>query len=103
MSAASLSESKTIGGSINIGNANVVSTGGLVGIAQTGTITNNTFNSVVSGSKCTAVGVLVGNADAATKTTDNKVKGTFFDEAITLSTAMVGTGTAATGTELYTE
>ena len=100
---ATVSECKMIGGEINIGNANTVAAGGLVGIAQTGTITNNTFNSVVSGSKCTAVGVLVGNADAATKTTDNKVKGTFFDEAITLSTAMVGTGTAATGTELYTE
>lgn len=100
---ATVSECQMIGGEINIGNANTLAAGGLVGIAQKSTITNNIFNSTILGKTCTAVGVLVGNADATTAVSKNKVKGSFYGNAITLSTAMVGTGTAATETELLTE
>lgn len=89
---------------LHFNTANTVASGGFVGLVTKSTISNNTFNSTISGTATTAHGVLAGNADAATTISNNKIKGTYYGAAITLSSAMVGTGTPTiSGTELLTE
>ena len=101
---ATVSGCTVLNGEINTNHNNTNASGGLAGIVTASTISNNTFNSTVSGNATTAHGVLVGNADAATTISGNKVKGTYYGAAITLSSVMVGTGTPAiSGTELLTE
>jgi len=86
--------------------ATPVAKGGLAGYVTASTIKNNIFNSALTGNSGTTkggAGVLVGVSDDATSITDNKVKGTFYDAAITLESPMVGKGsTTVTGTSLYT-
>jgi hypothetical protein len=89
---------------LHLNNTNTVASGGFVGLVTKSTISNNTFNSTISGTATTAHGVLAGNADADTTISNNKIKGTYYGAAITLSSAMVGTGTPTiSGTELLTE
>ena len=103
-------DNSTLGGctvnaqEIKTNSSNVLGAGGLVGYTTNSTLSNNIFNSALTGAACTAYGVLAGEVGNATTITDSKVKGTLYNAAITLSTAMVGKGTATvSGTTLYTE
>ena len=81
--------------------------GGIAGYAYSSTIKDNTLKNLTitgTGNKVTYKGVLAGVCDNNAEFTDNVVSGTVFDAAITLESAMIGSGTPKThsGTSLWT-
>lgn len=94
-------------GTISTTDSTTLGTGGILGVdAAASVIEENIVNATITSNKTTPTGVLVGlvtNNNTCTLK-NNKVAGTLSGAAITLDSAMVGSGThTIEGTTLYTE
>lgn len=79
--------------------------GGIAGYAYSSTIKDNTLiNLTITGVNVTQTGVLAGVCDGNAEFTDNAVSGSVLSTAITLESAMIGSGAPKThsGTSLWT-
>lgn len=79
--------------------------GGIAGYAYSSTVIGNTLkNLTITGTKVSQTGVLAGVCDENAEFTDNAVSGSVLSTAITLESAMIGSGTPKThsGTSLWT-